>query len=956
MDVTSRTRALYAYDASNYRVVPLAVAFPRTTAEVSALVSAAARHRVAVTTRGAGTSMAGNAVGPGLVLDVSRHLNQVLDIDVATGTAWVQPGIVIDDLQRRLRPLGLMFAPDPSSKSRATVGGAIGNDACGNHSVKYGRTSHHVVALELVLADGLQVLAEAGGFRASQAGDTRAAARADELNRGLRRLVAENLGPIRLQLGRTARQVSGFQLHHLLPENGFDVAKAMAGTEGACAIVVAAEVALVPVPRCSRLLVLGYRSAVEAARDVPEVLGHAPAAVEGIEERIVTAMRLRRGAASVSALPDGSAWMFIELEDDDEDSVATRAQALESRLRAVGRVLDLRVVDDPEQRAALWRVREDGAGLLTRPPEGGQTWPGWEDSAVPPDHLADYLSDLRDLLDQHELQSVFYGHFGAGCVHMRVDFDLTTAEGVAVMVDFTDAAARLVCAYGGSISGEHGDGRARSDLLALQYGAEVLAAFSTFKSAFDPDGRLNPGIIVSPSPRQDDLALLQLAPFDASATAFDFPHDPGGFAEAAQRCVGIGRCRADLPAAGGHSMCPSFRATHDEKDSTRGRARALQEMVAGDLVTTGWRSPEVRDALDFCLSCKACATDCPVGVDMATYKAEFLHHHYRRRLRPLSHYSLGWLPVLSAVVGPFSGLVNRLLAIPPLRRLAARLGGVTPHRSVPTFHAAGAVARARGTADGGLESADVVVFTDTFTRAFRPELAGATDRVLAATGARPHHVDGHCCGLTWISTGQLSVARRVLRRTVRALAATGDRPIVVMEPSCASALRSDAPELLGTEEARRVAERIITVPGHVENSLDAGWSPPPLGDDVLLQTHCHDYATFGATSQTRVLERLGVSRVESAQGCCGLAGNFGFESEHYEVSMAVADLSLRPLLEAAAPDVPVVADGFSCQTQIQHLSDARPRHLAQLLDDALSRRAPAPPQPRPTTAPQKESA
>ncbi|NUT49241.1 MAG: FAD-binding oxidoreductase, partial [Saccharothrix sp.] len=616
--------APFAYDASNYRVAPRAVAFPRSPEEVSAALRACQELGVPVTARGGGTSMAGNAVGPGLVLDFSRGMNRILGVDAENRTARVEPGVVLDDLRDAVAPHGLTFGPDPSSHSRCTIGGMIGNDACGNRSVRHGRTSGHVESLEIITIDGLHAIADHKGLRPADPSDYGAAA---ELEAALRRLIGANLAPIRTELGRIPRQVSGYQLHH-----GFDLARALVGTEGTCAVVVAATVRLVATASAATLLALGYDDVVDAAEDVPEILRWSPTAVEGMDEAIVATMRARRGSGSVTGLPDGRAWLYVELDGDDETDVAVRAGQLLDTLKARGRMLDGRVVDSEAQRRSLWRVREDGAGLAARLVDGGESWPGWEDAAVAPENLAGYLRDFRALLAARRLTGVLYGHFGAGCVHVRIDFDLGSAEGREATRRFLREAAEVVVRHGGTLSGEHGDGRARSELLEVMYSPAVIEVFEAFKRTFDPDGLLNPGVIVAPSPVDADLALDVPRP-QGRPTLFTFPHDQDGFAGAVRRCVGVGRCRSNS----GGVMCPSYRATGEENHSTRGRARMLQEMLRGDVVRDGWRSTEVKDALDLCLSCKACSADCPTGVDMATYKAEFLHQHYRGRIRPRSH-------------------------------------------------------------------------------------------------------------------------------------------------------------------------------------------------------------------------------------------------------------------------------------------------------------------------------
>jgi FAD/FMN-containing dehydrogenase/Fe-S oxidoreductase len=927
------TTGPYAYDASNYRVPPRAVVFPRSAEDVVAVVRACRETGIPVTPRGGGTSMAGNAVGPGVVLDLSRSMNRILDIDVEARTARVEAGVVLDALRSAAALHGLTFGPDPSSHSRCTLGGMIGNDACGNRSVRDGRTGGHVEALEIVTADGVRAVADHSGLHPVDPRDAGPVAR---LEADVRRLIADNLGPIRTELGRIPRQVSGYQLQHLLPEHGFDMARALVGTEGSCAVVTAATVRLVATAQASTLLTLGYDDVVDAAEDVPEILRWNPTAVEGMDEAIVATMRARRGPDSVTGLPEGRAWLYVELEGDDHAEVGRRAAELLDTLKARGRTTGGRVVESPAERRSLWRVREDGAGLAARLVDGGESWPGWEDAAVAPEDLAAYLRDFRKLLASHELTGVLYGHFGAGCVHVRIDFDLATDAGRAATRRFLTEAAALVVEHGGTLSGEHGDGRARGELLEVMYSHRMIRTFAAFKEAFDPEGLLNPGVIVAPAPLDADLALHTPSTVLPVETLFSFPHDEDGFAGAVRRCVGVGRCRSD---AGG-VMCPSYRATGEENASTRGRARLLQEMVRGGTVQDGWRSTEVRDALDLCLSCKACSSDCPVGVDMATYKAEFLHQHYKGRLRPRSHYSLGWLPLTSRLVGHVARPVNALLR-GPVGRLLARLGGVTTKRRIPAFASRRAVRRALRTARTG-EPAKAVLFVDSFTRAFRPEVAGATSRVLADAGIPCTAEDDLCCGLTWVSTGQLSLARRIMARTVARLDNGDDRPVVVAEPSCAAALKRDVPELLGTEAARRVAARVHTLTGALTDLAAPGWTPPELPDNVVLQTHCHEYATFKGRHPRDLLGRLGVRKVEEAEGCCGLAGNFGFEEQHYDTSMAVADLALKPRLDGITPDAPavVVADGFSCATQIDHLAGdrgVRALHLAELLDPAADR-------------------
>ncbi|MBN0044997.1 FAD-binding protein [Streptomyces actuosus] len=938
VDFGVTARALTTMDASNHRRVPLGVVAPRDADDVAAVLEACRSRAVPVVARGAGTSIAGQATGTGVVLDFTRHMNRLLRLDPQARTAVVQPGLVLDRLQEAAAPHGLRFGPDPSTHSRCTLGGMIGNNSCGAHSVAWGTTADSVAGLDVITARG-------GRLRLG-----REWAGAPD---GLRELTEGNLARLRTGFPELPRRISGYALDALLPENGADAARSFCGSEGTLAVLTQAVVRLVEAPPARALAVLGYPDESAAAQAAAGLLAHGPLTVEGMAADLVP---------STAALPRGGAWLFVETGGETADEARARAEAVVRAADVVGAA----VVTDPAGQRALWRIREDAAGTATRMPDGSEAWPGWEDCAVPPARLGAYLRDFRALLAAHGLRGTPYGHFGDGCIHVRVDFDLVTEVGVAHYRRFSGELAELVVAHGGSLSGEHGDGLARSELLPRMYGAQTVGLFERAKALWDPDDLLNPGVLVRPAPLDANLRFSVL-PREPVEVAFGYPADRGDFSATVRRCVGVAKCRTET-VSGPAVMCPSFRATGREEHSTRGRARLLHEMLAGELVTDGWRSAEVRDALDLCLSCKGCRSDCPVEVDMATYKAEFLHHHYAGRRRPAAHYALGWLPVWLrwAARTRTARLVNALAAVPPLARVAKRAGGIAPEREIPrlaerTFSRWWERRRGpRGPADGG----DVVVlWPDTFTEHFSPSVGRAAVRVLEAAGlrvalpptvhlGRPPVGDGRtvaldplsllrgrgrvCCGLTYVSTGQLDRARTVLRRTLDLMEPVLETaaPVVVLEPSCAAALRTDLPELLHDDpRAARLAARVLTFAETLERHAP-GWTPPRVDRTAAGQTHCHQHAVLGDAADRRLREAAGLTG-DLAGGCCGLAGNFGFEKGHFDVSRACAQEQLLPAVRDAAPDAVLLADGFSCRTQLEQLAGARGLHLAQVLARSL---------------------
>jgi FAD/FMN-containing dehydrogenase/Fe-S oxidoreductase len=920
VDDSGLARALYSTDASLYRVLPRAVVRPRHTDEIVATLAVCRELGVPLTARGAGTSIAGNAVGPGVVLDTSRYLSRVRSIDAEARTAVVEPGVVQATLQAAARPYGLRFGPDPSTHNRCTIGGMIGNNACGSRALGYGRTSDNVAGLDVVTGAGTQLSLRAEVATSAPRGG---------LPGGLQALVDAHLATIRTELGRFGRQLSGYALEHLLPERGGDLTRALVGSEGTLALTLGATVRLVPEPAERALVVLGYPSMADAADATPPLLEYSPTAVEGLDSRIV--QRLRDvPAAVVPDLPRGQGWLIVELTGDDAGELADRAR----RMAAGAGAVDQLVVTEPAEAAAIWRIREDGAGLAGRTSDGRPAHAGWEDAAVPVESLGGYLRDFDALLAEHGLQGLPYGHFGDGCVHCRIDFPFGAQHedgGRPRYRAFITDAARLVAGYGGSVSGEHGDGRARSELLPAMYSPAVISLFEQVKGALDPDDVLNPGVLVRPAPFDADVRVAEVAP-RRQHLALAYSHDGGDLTAAVHRCTGVGKCRADLTGSGG-VMCPSFPATLEEKDSTRGRARVLQEMLAPGGPVQDWRSPEVHEALDLCLSCKGCSRDCPTGVDMAAYKTEVLHQSYRRRLRPRPHYALGRLPRWSDLAARAPRLVNAVLGSRVGGAVAKWGAGVDQRRTLPAF--AGTTFRAGWTPRPADSRPAVALWVDSFTDHFSPEAADAAVVVLESAGYRVEVPPADtCCALTWITTGQLDAAERILRRTITTLARYADAgmPIVGVEPSCTAVLRGDAGELVDDPATERVAQATRTLAELLTGT--PGWEPPSLaGVEVVAQPHCHHHAVLGWSTDERLLRRAGAT-VTRVGGCCGLAGNWGVERGHHDVSVRIAEHDLLPAVAAAGPDAVVLADGFSCRTQLDQLAGRPAVHLAQLLAGA----------------------
>lgn len=926
VETSARRRAEYSTDASNYRVVPRAVAYPRDQSDLAATLDRARELGVPVTMRGGGTSVAGNAIGTGLVIDTSRHLTRILDIDADARTARVEPGVVMSTLQAATAPHRLRFGPDPSTSTRATFGGMIGNNACGPHAVAYGRTADNVVSLEAIDGKGNR-------FTAAD----RSVGRID----GLDDLVKANLALIRKEFGRFSRQVSGYSLEHLLPELGGDLARFLVGTEGTLATVTEATVRLVPIAPHRLTAVFAYPDMPAAADAVVPMLAHGPHAVEGLDARIVERVaRVRTGG--IPTLPDGAGWLFVEVGGDSEE----QARATLEALVADSGTSRFRVVHDSAEAAQLWSIRADGAGLAGRSEDNKECWPGWEDAAVPPASLGAYLRDFDVLMDRHGVTGQPFGHFGDGCIHVRLDIPLQD-DGAPLRAFMEDAAA-LVASHGGSLSGEHGDGRARSELLPAMYSPEAIGLFGQVKRLFDPENLLNPGVLVDPAPLDAGLRRPSAPRTPLSRGGLAFRHDHGDLTEAVHRCTGVGKCRADLVGTGSGFMCPSYAATGDEKDVTRGRARVLQDAINGTLVG-GLNDRAVRESLDLCLSCKACSSDCPSGIDMAAYKSEVLHRRYQGRVRPVTHYSIGWLPRWLKVIGAAPSLVNAVLAPRWIQRSAVWAAGMDTRRTLPVFAKTpfrkSEVARRRVADPIKSVATDnrVVLWADSFTDGLDPEIPAAIVRVLEAAGFEVLVSAGDaCCGVTWISTGQLDGARRRLEHLLEVLGpyAVNGIPIIGVEPSCMAVLRSDLLELLPDDpRAHAVANathsfaEVLT--GRTSVKPKPGWRVPSLaGVTAVVQPHCHQYSVLGFDPDRELLASAG-AKVTEASGCCGLAGNWGTERGHYDVSVKVAENSLLPALRSAPEGSIYIADGVSCRTQADDLAGVRGRHVAQVLAERL---------------------
>ena len=940
------SRALYATDGSNYRQVPIGVVVPRSVDAAVAAVAACRRHGVPVLSRGGGTSLAGQCCNVAVVIDFSKYVNRIIDLDPMRKIAHVEPGCVLDTLRDAAERHALTFAPDPSTHSHNTLGGMIGNNSCGVHSVMGGKTVDNVLELDVLTYEGLRFTAKKVDD-ATRAQTVAGAGSLGEIYRRLATLRDRYAERIRAKFPRIPRRVSGYNLDELLPENGFNLARALVGTEGTCVVVLGAKLRLVDSPRGRSLLVLGYPDVFHAADHVPEVLGCSPIGLEGIDDRLIDDMKaVGLHPKDVSLLPAGGGWLLVEFGGRDRRESHARARACMDTLAKTAKPPAMKLFDDPREEKMIWTVREAGLGATAHVPNKSITWEGWEDAAVAPERLGAYLRDFRALLDRYRYAGDLYGHFGQGCVHTRIDFDLETHEGIEKFHRFLGDAADLVVSYGGSLSGEHGDGQSKAEFLPKMFGDDLVAAFREFKTIFDPGGKMNPGKVVDPYRPDENLRLGDAYDPPQTVTFFKFPQDAGVFGRAALRCVGVGNCRQQRH----QTMCPSYRVTMEEQHSTRGRSRMLFEMLRGDTLRGGWRDEDVKASLDLCLACKGCKGDCPVHVDIATYKAEFLAHYYEGRLRPREAYVFGFIDRWARLAAHAPGLVGGLLQVRWIEDLAKRAAGIAPQRRLPrfagqTFQRGFAKRRPRPQRDR-----TVMLWPDTFNNHFHPETALAAVEVLEAAG---FNVDVPrfpvCCGRPLYDFGMLDHAQRYLRRILERFAQPIDdgMPFVVLEPACAAVFRDELPNLFpGDEVAKRLARQTHLFAEFLAREAPA-FEPPRLPRQALVHGHCHQKALMKMDSDETLLAKLGLRYELLDSGCCGMAGSFGFTRDKAAISVAIGELVLLPAVREAPDDCIVIADGYSCREQIAQCTNRHALHLAEVTRMALasggeppSRRAP----------------
>lgn len=919
--------ALYTTDASNYRQVPIGVVLPRTIADVVEAVDICRRHDAPILGRGGGTGIPGQSCNAAVVFDFSRFMNQIIEINPQARRARVQPGCILDHLRKTAEQHHLTFGPDPATHDHNTLGGMIGNDSCGVHSVMSGRTSDYVERLTILTYDG----------ELMQVGPTPEPDRQKIIKSGGRRgEIYRRMVEFRDRYGhlieerypKIPRRVSGYEnLDQLLPGSDFNVAKALTGTECTCALVLEAELNLIHSPPCRTLVIIGFDDVYAAGDAVPRVLEYSPLALEGLDDLLYQAVKESNAPPEgLKYFPEGRGWLIVETGGE------TRAEAEERANAVAHQFKNSRIVTDPVEQEAVWVDREASLGATAFVPGQPVTWDGWEDSAVPPDRLGDYLRDVRTLMHRHGYEAAFYGHFGDGCLHCRTSFDFSTEKSLANFREYVTEAARLVVSYGGSLSGEHGDGQARGELLKIMYGPELVRAFGEFKAIWDPHGRMNPGKLVDPFPLDSNVRLGPEYHPPKLDTWFAYPK-LGGFAQTTIHCVGVGKCRRQTVAD--EVMCPSYLVTKEEKHTTRGRAHLLHEMIRGDVIRNGWDSAEVEDALSLCLACKGCRKDCPTGVDLATWKSEFRAHHYQRRRRPRSAWSMGFIHRWARWAQHAPALANFATQSRGLASLAKWAGGIDKRRSMPRFADRSFVAQFESRPG---RSERVVLFPDTFNNFFRPGTAMAAARVLEAAGYEvvvPKQP--LCCGRPLYDWGYLDEAKALWEEmfTVLAEPIEAGTPIIGLEPACTSAFKDELPALFPNhDQAKKLSDQVAHLPDFVTRNLQR-FPPPQRGGKALVQAHCHHHAVIGFEAETDLLGCLGIEVDRPPQGCCGMAGAFGFAVETHDVAQAIGERVLLPAVREAPAETLILADGFSCREQIEQHTGRKTTHIAELLLDRM---------------------
>jgi FAD/FMN-containing dehydrogenase/Fe-S oxidoreductase len=926
------SRALYATDGSIYRQVPIGVVIPRTVEDVVTTIALCREHDAPILARGGGTSLAGQCCNVAVVIDFSKYLNRILNIDPERKRARVQPGCVLDMLRKSAEKHHLTFGPDPSTHAHNTLGGMIGNDSCGVHSVMAGRTAENVEALDICTYDGLRMRVGPTSEKELEA-IIRGGGRRSEIYAGLKSLRDRYAHLIRTRYPHIPRRVSGYNLDELLPENGFNVARALVGTEGSCVTVLEAELRLVPSPPHRSLLVLGYPDVYNAGDHIPQIMEAGPIGLEGLDRLLIEYMKRKHmHPQDEQLLPPGGGWLMVEFGGATKQDADDRARRLMRQLARTQDPPSMKLFDDPHEEEMLWTVRESGLGATAYVPGESDTHPGWEDAAVPPDRVGDYLRDFRALIKKYDYQCALYGHFGQGCIHCRIDYNIATPAGVAQWHAFMDEAADLVVSYGGSLSGEHGDGQVRASLLPKMFGSELMGAFREFKALWDPQRRMNPGKKIEPYPMTADLRTGPDYRPPLYPTYFSYPEDHHNFNFAADRCVGVGKCR-DLE---GGVMCPSYRGTLEEKYTTRGRSRLLFEMIKGSPISDSWNSAAVHDALDLCLACKGCKKDCPVNVDMATYKAEFMAHHYRHRLHPRYAYSMGLIWWWSRAAAKMPRITNFMLQTRGLRSLFKYIAGIAPQRTFPRYATQTFRDRFAKHPVANEGAPEVLLWPDTWNNYFYPDVLMAAVRVLEAAGYRVRVPQQPlCCQRPLYAEGMLDLARGQLVKILDALAPDMARgvPLIGLEPSCLSTFRDELPHLLPADvRAHYLAHNSFLLGEFLQRG---GWQPPQLPRRAIVHAHCHHHALLDTDSEKEMLARLGLSFQWLDSGCCGMAGSFGFRRDVYDVAQRIGELKLLPAVRGIDDDTLIITNGFSCREQILQNTGRRALTLAEVLAMAL---------------------